>query len=212
MPSHELKRRGLFNYEQTTCWFNELLKQAQSAALPLNDYRHLCVMAVDSCFEQNYRMNRLDTNFLAVHADSYRKLRSFVTLETLTETTLSILKSNMQQQESLSSQDLIDQVKHYVSKNYAKELSLESIAAVFFISPSYLSRLFKQKTSVNLITYIQEKRIEQAKELALTTQMHAYEIGEAVGISDPVYFSKLFKKKTGFNISRFREFMGSKHE
>ncbi len=118
----------------------------------------------------------------------------------------------MQQQESLSSQDLIDQVKHYVQKNYAKELSLESIAAVFFISPSYLSRLFKQKTAVNLITYIQEKRIEQAKELALTTQMHAYEIGEAVGISDPVYFSKLFKKKTGFNISRFREFMGAKQK
>ena len=89
-----LESIGLFNYEQTTCWFNELLKHAQTAALPLNDYRQLCVMAVDSCFEQNYRMNRLDTNFLGVHADSYRKLRSFVTLESLTETTLSMKRSS----------------------------------------------------------------------------------------------------------------------
>ena len=202
-----LESIGLFNYEQTHYWFDELLSQALMVALPLEYFRQLCLMAIDSCFEQTYRMNRLENDFVAVHAKSYRTLRSCPTLENLSKATLAILERHMQQQESASPQDLIEQIRQYVAQNYRKELSLESIAAVFYISPSYLSRLFKQKTSVNLITYIQEKRIEEAKELALSTEMHAYEIGEAVGISDPVYFSKLFKKKTGYNISRFREIM-----
>ena len=202
-----LESIGLFNYEQTQYWFDELLSRARTVSLSPEYYRQLCIMAVDSCFEQNYRMNRLENDFVAVHAISYKKLKSFPTLEALTETTLSILESHMQQRKTLSPQDLVRQIEQYVSQNYRKDLSLESIAAAFFISPSYLSRLFKQKTSVNLITYIQETRIEKAKELALNTEMHAYEIGEAIGISDPVYFSKLFKKKTGYNISRFRENM-----
>ena len=202
-----LESIGLFNYSLVQGGFDTLLSLALQHSLTADSYRQLCIMAVDSCFDQTYRMNRLKNDFVASHAASYKKLRSCSTPEALTAATLAILADLMQEQKSVPPQDLIQQVLQFVSRNYRQELSLESIAAAFFISPSYLSRLFKQKTSRNLITYIQELRIERAKELALSTNMHAYEIGEAVGISDPVYFSKLFKKRTGFNISRFRETM-----
>ena len=202
-----LESIGLFNFEQTKAGLDNLLEKAIMATLPPDYFRQLCMLAIDSCFEQIYRLNRLENDFVAAHARSWKRLQACATLEALCAATVSIIEENMQKQDSAPSQDMVSQVKKYVSQNYRQELSLESIAEAFFISPSYLSRLFKQKTSMNLVTYIQETRIEEARKLALNTDMHAYEIGEAVGISDPVYFSKLFKKKTGYNISKFREKM-----
>ena len=108
-----------------------------------------------------------------------------------------------------SREDAILDVANYIQNNYAGDLSLEGIASVFYMSAGYLGRLFKNRFNVNITAYIQNVRINKAKELIRSTNLHTYEIAQAVGISDPVYFSKLFKKLTGCRVRDYRESLQS---
>lgn len=99
---------------------------------------------------------------------------------------------------------LIRTVKSYVAQHYAEDLSLESLAGQVYLSPSYLSKLFKREVGENLSTYVQCVRIDAAKTLLRTTGLKTYEVAERVGIPDPVYFSRIFKKLTGVKPKDFR--------
>lgn len=100
--------------------------------------------------------------------------------------------------------DAIRTVKAYVLQHCAEDLSLELLAGMVYLSPSYLSRLFKRETGETLSSYVQNIRIEQAKTLLRTTSLKTYEVAERVGIPDPVYFSRIFKKITGVKPKDFR--------
>lgn len=100
--------------------------------------------------------------------------------------------------------DAVHTVQNYVRQHYAEDLSLESLAGIVYLSPAYLSRLFKRETGETLSAYVQNIRIEQAKTLLRTTSLKTYEVAERVGIPDPVYFSRIFKKVTGSKPRDFR--------
>lgn len=100
---------------------------------------------------------------------------------------------------------IIYEVKQYIDQNYSASLTLDALAAMVHLSPSYFSKLFKREMGENLSTYILTTRMEHAKFLLRTTDKKAYEIAEAVGIYDPVYFSKIFKKVTGLKPKEYRD-------
>lgn len=100
----------------------------------------------------------------------------------------------------------IEQIRKYINSNIQRpDLSLTEIAKEFFISPSHLSRLFKQETAQTIVEYITKVRIERALKLLRDTDLKVYQIGELVGINDPHYFSILFKKNTGSSVNEFRK-------
>ncbi len=101
---------------------------------------------------------------------------------------------------------LIGQVEDYILRNLQlADLSLASTAKEFFVSPSHLSRLFKQKTSQSFVEYITKARMDTAIKLLKGTDLKVYQIAEKVGIGDPHYFSILFKKNTGLSVQEFRK-------
>ncbi|MCX7711797.1 MAG: response regulator [Clostridia bacterium] len=101
---------------------------------------------------------------------------------------------------------LINQILEHIQKNiHESELSLSGVAKEFFISPSHLSRLFKQETQQTFVEYITKMRMEKAVRLLKETDMKVYQVGEMVGIADPHYFSILFKKFTGVSVNDFRK-------
>lgn len=100
----------------------------------------------------------------------------------------------------------IEQIKEYINHNIQQpDLSLSGIAKEFFISPSHLSRLFKQETAQTIVEYITKVRIDKAVKLLKDTDLKVYQIGEQVGINDPHYFSIIFKKNTGSSVNDFRK-------
>lgn len=101
---------------------------------------------------------------------------------------------------------LIDDITKYIRENLGNsELSLVKIAHVFFVNSSYLSRVFKKETGINLMDYLIRLRIEEAIILLRDTELMAYEIGEKVGIPDSSYFSTCFKKHTGLSVSEYKK-------
>ncbi|MPQ33006.1 response regulator [Clostridium estertheticum] len=104
------------------------------------------------------------------------------------------------------SNKLIDNITKYLKLNLGNsELSLSKVAQIFFINPSYLSRMFKKEMEVNFMEYIVKLRIDKAIMLLNSTDLKAYEIGDKVGIADPSYFSTSFKKYTGISVSEYRK-------
>ncbi|MGG1311536.1 response regulator [Cohnella laeviribosi] len=103
-----------------------------------------------------------------------------------------------------SSDSLIDNIKTYIQKNYGKDLTLDRVASLFYLNPSYLSYLFKEKTGENFTDYTNRLRIEHAKRLLAETDEKVYKIAKTLGFDNDKYFFRLFKKLTGFTPEQYR--------
>ncbi|HEY5583052.1 MAG TPA: response regulator [Ruminiclostridium sp.] len=93
----------------------------------------------------------------------------------------------------------------YIHDHYNEQVTLNEVAENVYVSTFYISRMFKKELGKSFIDYINEVRIEKAKELLKDVKYKTYEVAELVGISDPHYFSKIFKKYTGMTPSEYKE-------
>lgn len=96
----------------------------------------------------------------------------------------------------------------YIQTHYKKDISLTEMAQYANMSISYFSSWFKRCTGRTLVQYIQEVRIEKAKQLLLETQLKNYEIAEQVGFATQPYFIRVFKNTVGVSPNLFRKRMG----
>lgn len=101
---------------------------------------------------------------------------------------------------------IVEQVQTYISTHYSRPLTLSGIAAEFFISPTYLSRLFKKHLSLSLIEYLNSVRITAARKMLEQTDKKISVIAEESGFSTTAHFSRLFKEYTGLPPQKYRKF------
>lgn len=93
----------------------------------------------------------------------------------------------------------------YMSEHYADNLSLSDVAQVMYISPSYLTRLLKNKTGRGFNDWLHLIRINKAKELLEQSSLHHYQIAERVGYGSYKIFSEYFSKLVGMSARSYRE-------
>ena len=108
----------------------------------------------------------------------------------------------------LPDEEWIAGVAEYIDRNYAEPLTLQVLADVGHGSPYHLHRTFKRVLGMTPVAYIHRKRIEQAKQLLLSSDMPVTEIGPSVGLPNLSYFITLFKKKTGCTPTAYRQLQG----
>ncbi|TYP71934.1 response regulator transcription factor [Paenibacillus methanolicus] len=100
---------------------------------------------------------------------------------------------------------VILQAKQYIETHYRRKgLKLQEIASSVYVTPNYLSYLFKKSLGCNLWDYVTQLRMEEAKTLLKTTDMRRYEVSDYVGYDSPEHFGKLFKKYFGVNPTESR--------
>ncbi|MDF2614437.1 MAG: transcriptional regulator AraC family [Clostridia bacterium] len=104
-----------------------------------------------------------------------------------------------------NSKYVMKKAMEYIDENYSKKISLEDIASHINLSKHYVSYLFKKETGINISSYINDIRIERAKEMIVRREYKIKEIFEKVGFSDQQYFSKAFKKATGMTVTQYKE-------
>lgn len=92
---------------------------------------------------------------------------------------------------------LIASIQKYIDDNLNGRLLLNEVAEKFGLSPAYLSVIFKKSTEVGFSEYVNNRKIEKAKELLLSGDMKIYEAADALGFESAYYFSKVFKKVDG---------------
>lgn len=74
-----------------------------------------------------------------------------------------------------------------------------------YLTPTYLSAMFKKLTGKTLSEYIIEVRIENSKEYLMDNQMKLFEVAKKVGYNDPIYYAKVFKRLVGCTPLEYRE-------
>ena len=116
------------------------------------------------------------------------------------------------QQELLDSEDIIVRARKYIDENYHDNIDRNDVAAVAFVTPNYLSKLFKNSMNMNLREYINQLRVEEAKRLLLSTSMSVSEIASYVGYFNISYFSTVFHKMVGVSPFDWRRDKGGNYD
>ncbi len=98
----------------------------------------------------------------------------------------------------------IQNALNYIQVHFADDLSREDVARAVYLTPSYFSRIFKQKTNMSFISYLTQVRMEKAVEL-LKTQMNVSDIAEAVGYMHRNRFITNFRKFSGYSPTEYRK-------
>lgn len=99
----------------------------------------------------------------------------------------------------------VQKVQKYIQDHPGGDLSLSSLADMVYFNPKYLSRLFKQFSSMNLSDYILEVKLNKAKELLKQNRMKIHEIAEYVGYYSAPYFTRFFKRATNMTPQEYKD-------
>ena len=94
-------------------------------------------------------------------------------------------------------------VKKYINEHVTERLSLNEVAAVFGISPNYLSQLFGRYNELGFSEYINTCKIHEAKRLLDEGNLKVYEVADMMGFESSFYFSKVFKKVEAISPSAY---------
>lgn len=103
---------------------------------------------------------------------------------------------------------IVQRVTDYILEHYQeKDLSIRTLAEQVYLTPTYLSNLYKKRTGMTIGQYLVNVRVENAINMLKDPKWKLYQIAPMVGYEDPNYFAKIFKKKVGITPSEYRDKM-----
>lgn len=98
----------------------------------------------------------------------------------------------------------IEVVKKYIYKHFNEEIGVDQLAQIVYLTPSYLSSIFKKETGQNLSKFIKQYRMEQAKDMLENTTKKIVKISNEVGYPNVSYFCQSFRECFGVSPQKFR--------
>ena len=167
----------------------ELLTIAAQASVENGHGKKSCFMMYHSSMEK------------LKNARSFEKI-----LELLKEAAISLARST-RDINAYTSKDYSPTTNKCIQRIVEKmpdKILLDDLATELHISPKYLSALFNKETGTSITDFIQDIRINEAKNLLLSSDLTYLEISNMLNFSSQSYFNAIFKKKTGSTPKEFR--------
>lgn len=125
----------------------------------------------------------------------------FLLGETIIESFSKLVKEN----NYLDKSPIIKKSISYIDENYMKKLTLEDVAQIVNLNPSYFSHTFKNEMKIPFSQYLNSVRIKQSQYLLENTNQTMQDIALEVGYESQHYFSKVFKNFTNLSPSAYRK-------
>ena len=113
-------------------------------------------------------------------------------------------ESRREEEEVPSYHTQVDEILSFINQNISSPLSIEDLSGHFFLSSSYLCRIFKAATGTTINKYITAKRITVAKSL-LSSGYSVTETCERCGFNDYSNFLKAFTKAVGISPKKYAQ-------
>ena len=99
-----------------------------------------------------------------------------------------------------------DTMLQYLADNYRDpDMGLDMVARAFGLTPSYMSRFFKEQTGGTLVDHISRLRVEHAAQLLRTTALSYSEVAEECGLSGSQALNRLFNRVLGVSPTVYRQ-------
>ena len=111
--------------------------------------------------------------------------------------------TNMDYMEEVNDDLIIKKAMSYIQMHYSEDLTREDVADAVFLSPSYFSRFFKQKTGLTFIDYLTTVRMQKAIEL-LATHINVSDVARAIGYQSRNRFLINFRNYSGYSPTEYR--------
>ena len=101
--------------------------------------------------------------------------------------------------------ETVERICAYLAANYQQKFSLTEVAAKFYLSPYYLSRLFRRVTGQSIVDYINNRRIEAAQKLLENTELSISAVAEQTGFASAAHFRRVFREVMGTGPLQYRK-------
>ena len=141
-------------------------------------------------------INPGDVKALSKMIDRLYRCRKIEDVLAITEQVVCELEKFVQEQNKGFRNEVM-KVKQYIHHHYAENLNVENLARQVYLSPGYLSVVFKEETGVNLNRYVRDIRMKKSRELLENTSMKISQIAKEVGFSNNSYFCRSFREYFG---------------
>jgi len=93
----------------------------------------------------------------------------------------------------------------YLQQQHTRAIARHEVAEAVGVHKDYLTRIFHQELGISPWDYLSRYRVQRAKELLRTTDVHITAVASQVGFDDPAYFSRIFRKEVGCSPREYRE-------
>lgn len=99
----------------------------------------------------------------------------------------------------------VKKAMEYIESNLKEKITLEKLALVANLSPTYFHKVFTDTLGTTPTEYIIKQRLDKAKELLVKTNMPVYEVALECGYDNIPYFSYAFKSRLNIAPAEFRK-------
>jgi two-component system response regulator YesN len=134
--------------------------------------------------------------------------RDCLTIEDLTVYMSDTVSASVQRIHTVmqsNGKDSANRIKAYIETNYHHEISLRLLSERFYLSKSYMIKMFKEEFGFGIYEYVLTLRMERAAMLLKETHIPVQKIADEVGYNDKAYFSKAFKTYYGVIPTEYRK-------
>lgn len=93
----------------------------------------------------------------------------------------------------------------YISDHLHQKITAADLAAKVGVSTAHLSREFKKETGMTVSAYIQDMKLNTAKNMLVYSEFSPAEIATIFAFSDQSYFTEVFRKKYGMPPGKYKK-------
>lgn len=93
----------------------------------------------------------------------------------------------------------------YIGENLGNAITIKDLASICHLSTDHFIRLFKKEMHNTPINYINNKRIEKAQTLLITSNLPVSQIAYSLSFENASYFNRVFKQITGKSPFEFKQ-------
>lgn len=183
--------------EMVACLCNDFLKyEYKEINEILSILQSLLIKEANRIY--SLELNSQEISFLNLDYDNYQNIEIVVTQ------VISKLLKLIHSMKYTNSSVLIKKAMQSIEKNYAKPMSLNTLAEELNVSPFYISKLFSKELQRNFTDVVNDVRINEAKRL-VRNDFSLKEVAYKVGFGSQSYFTKIFKKLVGLSPKEYRK-------
>ena len=186
----------------------EIINFIHENSMPLFMVRCLCYDIINTVIKAMYEMGM--EHF--VKSSEYPDVTSLLEFETVEDLEKMVMKLSfnicdyIQQNDNYNQMNLTEKMLCYMHKDFQNPaFSVQMMADFLCMSPSYLSRYFKEQTNQTITDYVNNLRIEKAKQLLETSDKTLQNITNEIGYYDVSSFIRKFKKEISITPGKYRQ-------